>query len=192
MITGLFAFCFILAGAIFSSHEANDEKSPLNATLAFYTKDTYYMKYRSYMDDWAFRSYKCVSRWGGLDKRPGDPVTIRYETKGYDGDPYGHQYEMTVLFNKTHSDTFYYNAWRHYEKQNRKLSYFNVTEKCQVIETFYNETSQGCTLWMDYYRVDDNPPTECENVYNTCKGSQSTKIEYHENCKYKPLRKKKN
>ncbi|XP_029826962.2 uncharacterized protein LOC115312195 [Ixodes scapularis] len=187
MCTGLFVF-FILAAVLHSWHEVNAKKPPYNATEAFYTKGTYYMKYRNYMDDWAFRSYNCVSRWGGLDKRPGDPITIRYETKGYDGDPYGHQYEMIVLFDKTRSDMFYYDAWRHHKKQNRKLIYLNATEKCQVIKTFYNKTSQGCTLWMDYYTVDENPPTRCENVYKKCVGFESTKIKYHDKCKYKQRR----
>uniref|UniRef100_V5HHR5 Putative secreted protein n=1 Tax=Ixodes ricinus TaxID=34613 RepID=V5HHR5_IXORI len=184
MTTGLFVFCFILAGAIFSSHAADVQTSPLNASWAFLTKDTYYMKYRDYWDDWVFFNFKCVSRWGGNDKRPSDPIKIQYYIKNYDKDPYGHQYEIKVLFYRSQMDKFYYNRWRWGKEQQRQLLYIDLEKQCHVTKTFYNDTDSGCTLWMGYYKVDKDPPDECKKVYDNCGGS--TKVQYHENCKYKP------
>ncbi|XP_040070552.1 uncharacterized protein LOC120843298 [Ixodes scapularis] len=183
MTTGLFAFCFILAGAIFSSHASDAQTSPLNASWAFLNGD-YYMKYRDYENDWVFFNFKCASRWGGRDRRPGDPIRIQYMTKNYDGDPYGHQYEIKVLFYEHQMDKFAYDKWRKGKEQQRQLIYMDLKEQCQVTKTFYNETNSGCTLWMGYYKVDGEPPTECEKVYKSCGGS--TKVQYHDKCKYKP------
>ncbi|CAN8021965.1 unnamed protein product [Ixodes persulcatus] len=146
------------------------------------------MKYRDYRDDWVFTNFQCVSRWGGRDKRPSDPINIRYEKKDYTGDIFSRQYETLVLFYKNESDKFYYNVWRDYKgklaPQKRQLIYMNLEEQCQVTKTFYNESHSGCTLWMGYDKVDGSPPPQCEDVYNKCGGS--TKLKYHDNCKYKP------
>uniref|UniRef100_V5H9K9 Putative secreted protein n=1 Tax=Ixodes ricinus TaxID=34613 RepID=V5H9K9_IXORI len=180
MTTGLFVFCFILAGAIFSSHAADVQTSPLNASWAF-LNGSYYMKYRDYYNDWVFSNFNCASRWGGRDKRPGDPIKIRYMTKNYDKDPFGHEYEILVLFYRDEIDKFYYNMWRHGKEQKRQLIYLSLEEQCHVTKTYYNESNSGCTMWMGYYKVDDNPPKKCQKAYDRCGGS--TVVQYKKECK---------
>ncbi|CAN7943254.1 unnamed protein product [Ixodes pacificus] len=139
------------------------------------------MKYRDYENDWVFFNFKCASRWGGRDRRPGDPISIRYETKNYSGDIYGHQYEIKVLFYEE-LDKFSYDRWR--KSNGKQLIYMNLTEQCQVTKTFNDENPVGCTLWMGYYKVDGSPSAECKDAYTSCGGS--TKVAYHDKCKYKP------
>ncbi|EEC14213.1 secreted salivary gland peptide, putative [Ixodes scapularis] len=143
------------------------------------------MKSRDYWGDWVFTNFSCVSRWGGRDRRPSDPIRIRFETKDYSGDVYGHQYEIKVLFYNDKIDMFSYDSWRQGKVQTRQLIYMNLTEQCQVTKTFSDKGNPlGCTMWMGYYKVDGNPPKECEEVYTNCGGS--TKLKYHDKCKYKP------
>uniref|UniRef100_V5HAD8 Putative secreted protein n=1 Tax=Ixodes ricinus TaxID=34613 RepID=V5HAD8_IXORI len=187
MSTTLFVFCFILAGTIFSSHGAEVQGPPYNATAAFLSYGSYEMKYRNYLDDQIFGNYPCVSRWGGSDKRPDDPIKIKYMLRNYRGDPSTERKDIIVGFYNGEVNTFHYAASKSHN-QKRKLIYLNETERCQVTKTYKkgkgSQAFSDCTLWMGYYKVDDNPPDECKKVYDNCGGS--TKVQYHENCKYKP------
>ncbi|XP_029826965.3 uncharacterized protein LOC115312199 [Ixodes scapularis] len=181
MSTSLFVSCFILAGSIFSSHEASVKRPPYNATEAFLTNGTYYMKYRNYTNDKLFGNYSCVSRWGGDDKLEEDPIRIKYRLENYRRDPLSKQEDVIVGFYANQSNTFYYTE-ESKKQQKRKLIYMNVSEQCQVTKTYNTGNGSGCTLWMGAFKVDNDPPTRCEKAYKRCGGE--TKLQYHKSCKH--------
>ncbi|XP_040070538.2 uncharacterized protein LOC115312201 [Ixodes scapularis] len=184
MSTSLFVSCFVLAGSIFSSHEASVKRPPYNATEAFLTNGTYCMKYRDYTNDKLFGNYSCVERWGGGDKRKEDPIKIKYMLRNDSRDP-SKRGDVIVGFYTNETNTFFYSTKESRTRQKRKLIYMNVLEECQVTKTYNTANGSGefsgCTLWMGYHTVDKDPPTRCKKAYDKCGGQ--TKLEYHKSCK---------
>ncbi|XP_029826964.2 uncharacterized protein LOC115312198 [Ixodes scapularis] len=181
MSTSLFVSCFVLAGSIFSSHEASVKRPRYNATEAFLISNTYCMKYRDYTNDRLFGNYSCVERWGGGDKREEDPIKIKYMLSNYSGDPLTKWGDVIVKFYDGETDTFFYSNKELKAQQKRKLIYMNVSEECQVTKTYNTAKRSGCTLWMSYDTVEKDPPTRCKKVYDKCGGQ--TKLQYHSSCK---------
>ncbi|XP_040070535.1 uncharacterized protein LOC120843284 [Ixodes scapularis] len=182
MSTSLFVSCFVLAGSIFSSHEASVKRQRYNATEAFLTNGTYYMKYRNYTNDRLFGNYSCVSRWGGDDKLEEDPIKILYRLENYSRDPLGKQDDVVVGFYAKESNAFFYDNGESRKQQKRKLIYMNVSEQCQVTKTYNTGNGPGCTLWMGAPTVDNDPPKRCKKAYDKCGGQ--TKLQYHKSCKH--------
>ncbi|XP_040070536.1 uncharacterized protein LOC120843286 [Ixodes scapularis] len=139
------------------------------------------MKYRDYTNDRLFGNYSCVDRWGGDDKREEDPIKIKYMLSNYGRDPYTKQGDVIVGFYANEPNAFFYTNKTSKRQQKRKLIYMNVSEQCQVTKTLNIEDGSGCTLWMGYFTVENNPPRRCEKAYKNCGGQ--TKLQYHKSCK---------